>query len=397
MPRNHSTIDVGASSSGRWTECTASPQFIVEHAAELPVDRSEFADEGSTAHLMAAAILEGKDPMGVATDGNLPKPTEAMLQHVRVYTDHVLAQTDPHRIKAVLHVEQAVSLFYLPHRNGIVDAAVILPEVIYINDLKYGQGVSVEAEGNTQLAIYAESLIQSWEQISEVADTTKVVMSIVQPRDRNNPVAVRTWTLTRAELRAFGEGIAAKAKEALNFKGVFKVTEKGCQFCPAKGLCSAYATTGLQALPPEAKIIELPHPGKLTRAQRVEVLKAKKILNKWLEAVEDQEVHDLMTGSEPAGLKLVEGKTNRQWSDEDAAMKLLSNHLSMDEMCPRSPVISPAAAEKALKGIELSTRFKNKMTSLITRPEGKPTLVLADDPRPALSFQQPDNGLKSLD
>jgi hypothetical protein len=36
------------------------------------------------------------------------------------------------------------------------------------------------------------------------------------------------------------------------------------------------------------------------------------------------------------------------------------------------------------------------MESLITKPEGKPTLVTADDPRPALSFD-PNNGLKPLD
>lgn len=393
MPPKHAKIDVGASSSGRWTECTASPQFIVEHADELPEDRSFFADEGSTAHSMACAILEGRDPMAIKVPEGSPAPTEEMLRHVKVYTDYVQQQIIPESVSAI---EQGVSLFYLPHRNGIVDAGILNPDTIRINDLKYGQGVSVEAEGNTQLAIYAESMIQSWEQIMEVPDTTPVVMSIIQPRDRNNPQAIREWKLTRSELRTFSEMIAAKAKEALDFKGVFKPSVKACQFCPAKGICSAYASQGLSALPAEARIIELPHPGKLTREQRVEVLKAKKVLIKWLEAVEDQEVHDLMTGSEPIGLKLVEGKTNREWRDLDAAMKLLSNHLSMDEMCPREPLISPAKAEKALKGIELSTKFKNKMASLITRAEGKPTLVLADDPRSALSFQ-PDNGLKTLD
>jgi hypothetical protein len=342
---------------------------------------------------MAAAILEGKDPMGIPVGDGLPKPTELMLEHVKVYTDYVRKQIKP---ESVVSIEQSISLFYLPHRNGIVDAAIFNPDEIRINDLKFGQGVSVEAEGNTQLAIYGESLIQSWDSIMDIPDNMSVVLSIVQPRDRNNPEAIREWRMTRAELREVGKHIADKACEAMGETGVFKVTDKGCQFCPAKGLCSAFANQGLQALPPEAKIIELPHPGSLTRAQRVEVLKAKKVLSKWLEAVEDQEVHDLMSGSEPAGLKLVEGKTNRQWRDVDAAMRLLSNHLSLDDICPRSPVLSPAAAEKALKGIELSTRFKNKMDSLITRPEGKPTLVLADDPRPALSFN-PDNGLKTLD
>jgi hypothetical protein len=254
----------------------------------------------------------------------------------------------------------------------------------------------VEAEGNTQLAIYAESLIQSWEQIMDFEPNMTVQMTIVQPRDRNNPEAVRTWKLTRPELATLAAELQGKAELVLSGKGEFHPSDKACQFCPAKGFCSAFATQGLAALPAEARVIELPHPGTLTREQRVQVLKAKKVLAKWLEAVEDQEVNDLMRGAEPAGMKLVNGKANRQWRDEEAAQKLLSQYLGMNEMRPRSPLISPAAAERALKGQLLSARFNNRMESLITRPEGKPTLVTADDPRPALSFD-PNNGLKPLD
>jgi hypothetical protein len=387
MPRDHKLIDVGPSASGRWSICTASPQFIVDNAAKLPVDKSVFADEGTVAHSLAAKILDGEDIGSVAPD---------MLAHIRKYTDHVQSQMKASEGKALLHVEQALNLFYLPHRSGIVDAAVTLPDTLYINDLKYGQGVSVEAEGNTQLAIYGESLIQAWSQIMDFPDDLNVVLTIVQPRDRNNHEAVREWRMTRAQLADIAADLKAKAELALAGKGEFKPDPKACQFCPAKGICSAYATQGLKALPEQARVINLPHPGLLTREQRVEVLRAKKVLSQWLDAVEDQEIHDLMQGAEPQGMKLVEGKSNRVWRDADEAQKLLSNHLSMDEMRPRSDLISPAAAERLLKGNELSTRFRNRMTSLITKPEGKATLVLEDDPRPALSFQ-PDNGLKPLD
>jgi len=387
MLRDPKAINLGPSASGRWSVCTASPQFLVDHADELPKDSSTYADEGTVAHAIAAKILNAEDPGPVAPD---------MMAHVTKYTDLVFAATDPWRIRSVLYVEQPVNLFYLPHRSGIVDAAIIHPGSVQIFDLKYGQGVSVEAEGNTQLAIYAESLIQSWEQIMDFEPNMTVQMTIVQPRDRNNPEAVRTWKLTRPELATLAAELQGKAELVLSGKGEFHPSDKACQFCPAKGFCSAFATQGLAALPPEARVIELPHPGTLTREQRVQVLKAKKVLAKWLEAVEDQEVNDLMRGAEPAGMKLVNGKANRQWRDEEAAQKLLSQYLGMNEMRPRSPLISPAAAERALKGQLLSARFNNRMESLITRPEGKPTLVTADDPRPALSFD-PNNGLKPLD
>lgn len=367
-------IDVGASSAHRWSRCTASPKFIVDHAAELPEDSTVYADEGTQAHEVAAVLLDGK--------GVQPGTSDEMLRHVMVYVDHVRSHQKP---GSRLSIEKRIPLFYLNSRNGIVDAATQSPDALYIDDLKYGVGVSVEAEGNEQLAIYAESIIRQWELITEFGADFPVHLSIIQPRDRNNPVAVRTWNLTRRELSAFTTALGAKALQAIRGEGEFAPSPEACKFCPAKGLCAAYATEGLVALPEQARIINLPDPGALSREQRIQVLKAKNVLRDWMDAVMVQEVSDLLAGAEPMGFKLVEGKANRTWVDTDAALKLLNNHLTIDELRPRADLISPAQAEKALKGRELSTKFQNKFKGLITRPEGKPTLVPEDDKRPALT------------
>lgn len=365
-------IDLGASSAHRWTRCTASPKFIVKHAAELPEDSTVWTDEGTQAHEVAATMLEG--------NGVQPDTPAEMLRNVNIYVDHVRSHQSK---QSMLSVEKRVPLYYLPSRNGIVDAATRTPEALYIDDLKYGVGVSVQAVENEQLAIYAESIIRQWEQITEYPADFPVHLSIIQPRDRNDPQAVRTWSLTREELALFTTRIGAKAWQALNTDGAFEPGD-ACKFCPAKGICSAYGHQGLVALPEEARIITLPDPGALSREQRIKALKAKRALHDWLEAVEAQEKSDLENGAPPMGFKLVEGKANRTWVNVAEAIKLLNNHLTIDELRPRADLISPAQAEKALKGIELSTRFENKLASLITRPEGKPTLVTEDDKRPAL-------------
>jgi hypothetical protein len=94
-----------------------------------------------------------------------------------------------------------------------------------------------------------------------------------------------------------------------------------------------------------------------------------------------------MAGADPQGFKLVTGKSNRAWSDTDAAQKLLSQHLKLDVTRPRADLISPHKAEQALKNKELSKRFQTRLHSLITKPEGKPTLVAETDPRPALLLE----------
>jgi nitrogen regulatory protein PII len=62
-------------------------------------------------------------------------------------------------------------------------------------------------------------------------------------------------------------------------------------------------------------------------------------------------------------------------------------------------IIQPFKLEEvkeALKGIELSARFKTRLQSLIGKPEGKPTLVSEDDKRPALDYSTAQ-GLENLD
>ena len=363
-------IDVGASSAHRWTVCTASPQFILDHEADLPSDRTSYADEGTLAHAVAANILL-----------NEPIPTglsDELVGYVNGYVAHVQSHGGK------LAVETKLPLFYMPDRNGIIDAASSTPDAIYIDDLKYGVGVSVDAQDNEQLAIYGESIIRQWEQAITFKPDHPIHLTIYQPRDRNNPEPVRTWVLTRRELAELAGWIEGKAAEVMSGNGVFKVSDKGCRFCKAKGMCSAYANQGLVALPEAARIIELPEASTLSRSERVKVLAAKKVLIGWLEAVEDQEVSELMAGADPQGFKLVTGKSNRAWSDIDAAQKLLSLHLTLDITRPRADLISPHKAQEALKNKELSERFQTRLRSLITKPEGKPTLVAETDPRPAL-------------
>jgi hypothetical protein len=355
--------------------CTASPKFIFSKTAELPKENTQYTNEGTLAHAFAASMLEGK---------SVVVPDE-MKPHVGVYVDLVNSLKTA---GSMIFVEQKIPLFYNLSASGTVDAAILTADTLHIVDLKYGVGVSVEAKDNTQLTIYAESLLQQYDQVMDLSRISKVTMTIVQPRDRNNPEYVRTWTVSREFLKEQAAWLEVRAKIALGDDGEFSPSESSCRFCAAKALCGAYARQGLEALPEEARIITLPMPDTLSREQRIKVLQSKKVLNQWLESLEDQEVSDLMAGKPSIGLKLVRGKANRQWVDTDAAVQLLSNYLTMDEIRPPSDIISPNAAEKALKGKEVSVRFSNRMASQIVKPEGKPTLVPDSDPRQQIDYNQ---------
>lgn len=370
------------SGSHRWTECTASVMFIKDHEAELPPSGGVYADEGSKAHDLAKQCL---------LTGSMDMTGDDMSKHVNAYVNFV---TSKKREGATFLVEHEVPLFYDIEMHGTVDAAIISPDLIEVCDLKYGQGVSVDAFENKQLAIYTMSLVMTHSKIQPFNDTAQVKMHIFQPRDRNNPEAVRSWEITLGELYVFCRDHIETAVKAIKEGTVqFKADPtKQCRFCPAKGICKTFASYGLEALPDTVKVLApepaLPDPHALTREQRIRVIRARKALEQWLEAVEDQEVAELMNGAPAAGYKLVEGKTNRQWSDEDAAFQLLRRFIPREQLRPPAKLVSPAQVEKLLAGKTLSKRFGTRFSSLITKPEGKPSLVPETDKRPALQFNQ---------
>jgi hypothetical protein len=324
-----------------------------------------------------------------------------MTTCVEYYVAFVLEHVEP---GDTLMVERKVPLFYSPEERGTTDAAIRKPSSLYIADLKYGQGVSVEARENKQLAIYAESLIRQLEALDDIPGDTLVTLAIFQPRDRNNPEPVRLWAVTRKQLEEFCANIAfaARAIQVGNHVEFHANADKQCRFCPAKGICPEYANEslrGLEVLPLEvdkAVAVKLPEVATLTMVQRSRILSAKNAFIAWLEGIEAQVVAELSNNNVVPGWKLVEGKSNRQWVNADQAKQLLTNHLSMEQIRPPGDVISPAQAEKLLKGIELSTKFENRFAALIEKPAGKPTLVPMDDKRPALNFDA-TKSLRDLD
>jgi hypothetical protein len=388
-PVGHARLAPSAAS--RWSVCTASVGFIERNRHLLPPDGSVYADEGTKAHALAAEVLSGQRRL-------LDSEQVDMMHNVRAYVEFVQGLAQPGDTR---FIEQRVSLFYLPEQHGTVDVLIRGKKRIAIADLKYGAGVGVYAEENKQLAIYAESAVQELESVDDVPAKFPIELNIFQPRDRNNPEPVRSWTITRAELREFTEPIEVVAKTILSNPdgGEFVPGEAQCKFCPAQGICKAYAAQGLEVIsdaPVDRVVTEIattiPDPTALTREQRVRVIAGADALRKWLDAVEAQEVAELMAGASPLTYKLVEGKTNRKWTDELKAIELLSAKKPIDEIAPRS-VISPAQAEKLFKK---DTAFMERVTVLFDKPAGKPSLVPLDDKRPALEFN-PNADLADID
>ena len=375
------------SAAHRWVGCTASVKLIEDNDAILPKSGGREADEGTRAHQLLTDRLTGKP--GVSDGAEMTRIIDECVQYIKglmVPGDTIL-------------VDQRVPLFYLTTQTGTLDVAILGNARSIFIDLKYGVGVGVYAENNEQLAIYAQSCIRDRERKAGQTFGLPVELVIYQPRDRNDSTCVRSWSLTSEDLDTFCHRIGSAALEVLSDRGTKFAPGTACKFCRATGICRSYATHGLTALSDEPldAIIEtriaLPFsPATLTREQRQRLLIAKPDMMAFLQAVENQEVAELMTDAAPLSFKLVEGKSNRQWTDEGKATKFLLDHLKHDQIYPPIPaeILSPAQAEKLLP-----KEVKKGVAGFVTKPPGKPTLVQVSDNRPALVFN-PTAGLADL-
>jgi hypothetical protein len=383
------------SASSRWLRCTASAGFIERNADRIPAEApSPYAEEGTLAHDYCQRSLTDEDFDYDEIED------EEMREVVKSYTHHVLSHIED--FQDALMVESKVPLLYQPEHTGTVDAAVIREDKIFIDDLKYGAGIFVEAEDNPQLTIYAASLI--WELLTtgalekrEDADKLPVDITIFQPRCSRIPGEdpARTWETTVGEVLRKGLEIKKTAYGIIDSPdgGEFNPSETACHWCPAAGICTAKASKiaevfedvsggPIQTIIPPANPA-LPDVETLTIEQIAKLVTVKKDLVKWMDSVEAYAFDLLNDGKEVPGFKLVASKKHRSWTSEKEAAVFLKGHLPRAE-CYNEKIISPTQAEKLLKP-KLSKRGKSRLAQITARGDGGPKLAPDSDPREDLN------------
>jgi len=105
----------------------------------------------------------------------------------------------------------------------------------------------------------------------------------------------------------------------------------------------------------------------------------KSVIEKWLKSVETHIIAQIESGRPFPGWKMVEGRSNRKWSNDLEAEKVLRSYLGEDAYVKK--LLTAPAAEKAL-----GKEDAKLIQELIIKPEGKAVLVPEGDKRPALTL-----------
>jgi hypothetical protein len=359
--RAHS--ELGASSSKRWMNCPAS----VKLSEGIVSESSPYAQEGTIAHELAEhCLFEGVSPWafaGARFNGHIVD--EEMSRAVETYIEVVQSYENDHTETLI---EQKISLEDIDARMfGTNDAAIIDPFYkLTIIDFKYGQGIPVDAKDNTQLMYYALGMLKG-------LDVPVVEMVIVQPRAIHSDGPVRKWLIPVTQLVDFKNtlklsvgrvDIAAKSDKIYDHA----FTGEWCRFCPVLPKCSE-----------ESKTVVLPKPEELTPEQLTKTLRSAKLVSEWVDSVESYALSQLQKGVKVPDYKLVRGRANRDWKDEDQVIKEFSDLFG--EKIFSKKLMSPAQLEK-LVGKENIAKFTHT-------PEGKLSITHSSDKRPAVEITSP--------
>lgn len=370
-PIKHALL--GASSAARWIACTPSAR-----ATEgLPDQESTYAAEGTRAHEVCEKALryklakwEAGKPFDLLSDwAQQSMPTE-MFNAANQYVSFLHDQWVGFSCRPGVFIEQEVDVSrWVPGGFGTCDCLMIGGGLLHIIDFKYGQGVPVSPVRNPQLMYYALGAYALFDGLESI-DTVR--MSIVQPRIQEEP---ETWELPLSDLLSWAREVLQPAAEmAWRGEGAFCPGEH-CRFCKAHPACRGWQ----EKYGPLAGFEPLPQPATLTDEELGEWLQKVEGLAAYARELEDYAQTAMLEGRTLPGWKLVQGRSTRKWTDQDAAFRQMEADGIDEAMLYTRTPISLTAAEKMLG----KKKFAEVMSAFITRAPGAPKLAKDSDPRPA--------------
>lgn len=362
---NHALLS--ASASHRWLNCPPSARLCEGYDDK----GSNFAAEGSDAHslceykLRKALGMEAHDPTEDLSwyDAEMEDAAESYAAFIM----ELVAEARKTCSDPVVLVEQRLDYSrYVPAGFGTGDCVLIADGSLHIVDFKYGRGILVEAEGNPQMKLYALGALEIFDCLYDIQT---ISMTIYQPRRSN----VSTCSLPRAELMDWAEKVLIPTAElAFAGDGEYQCGE-WCQFCKAKADCRERARMNMALARYEFR-----QPPLLSDEEIEEILGQLDSLTDWAADIRTYALQAALNGKHWSGYKLVEGRSIRKYTDEQAVAAAVKE-AGFDPY--EEPKLLGVTAMTTLLGRK---QFNDILGGLVTRSQGKPALVPETDKRPEM-------------
>lgn len=369
-PKGHAILST--SSSDRWLHCPPSARLC-----ETYEDKgSDYAAEGTDAHelceykLKKALGMDASDPTE-----NLTWHNEEMEDCANGYAAYILEMVEAAKESCAdpkVLIEQRVDFSrWVEQGFGTADCIIIADGTLRICDYKHGLGVLVDATDNPQMKCYALGALELFD---DIYDIDNVSMTIYQPRRQN----ISTFEISKDALYKWADEVLKPTADlAFAGDGNFLCGE-WCGFCKAKHECRARAESNLTLAQYDFKF-----PPLLEDSEIEYILSRADELVAWASDIKEYALQQAISGKEWAGWKLVEGRSNRKYSNEEAVIQAVTD-AGFDPY--EKKLLGITAMQKRLG----KSRFDELLTAYIEKPQGKPTLVPESDKRPAMNNAKTD-------
>ena len=373
-PGKHAVLS--ASGAKRWMSCPPSARLEEKLKERLGIEDSgnAFTREGTKAHELAELKLRHEIgeingynfKQRVNELGTIDKEMdEATDQYVAIVMEKLFeARRTCPDAKLMLETRLDFSR-WVPHGFGTGDAMIVGDKVLDVIDYKHGKGVPVDAVENPQARLYGLGGI---ELLWPLYGFTHVRNTIVQPRLDS----VTSEILSVEELLQWAEDeVVSAAKLAWEGKGEFMPGDH-CRFCVCKAICFARAAESL-------KIFQsgLDAPALLPDEQIPQILACADIAKSWIADLEKYALSQASRGQRFPGYKLVRGRSNRTWKNEESVTDNLLRAGYKREDIIKTELRSVSDIEKLLG----KKAFRTFAEDYTIKPEGKLTLVPESDKR----------------
>lgn len=358
---------LSASASHRWLACPPSAKLCAMEEDQ----GSPYAQQGTDAHTLCQYLVERslgyrvRDPTEDLTwyDAEMQEAAEGYAAYVM----EQVAEAKEHCPDPLVCIEQRLDFSrWVEDGFGTGDCVIVADDLLQIIDFKYGVGVLVEAADNSQLKCYALGALDTF---GDLYDIQRVRLTIYQPRRDN----IDTFDLTAEELLTWAdEVLAPTAKLAYGGGGEFHAGDH-CQFCKVKATCRERANFSMEL----AKYDFAAAPT-LCTDEIAKILPQIDALVSWAEDVKTYALAQALAGQYYPGFKLVEGRSNRKYSDEAAVARIVEN-AGYDPY--EKKLLSITAMQRQLG----KKKFEELLSGLVIKPQGKPVLVPESDKRPEMN------------
>ena len=371
MPNGHALLS--ASSSKQWLNCPPS----AKQCATQEDRASPYAQQGTDAHELCEYKVLTRVCGKAAWDPteNLDYFDTEMDYSTDEYCNYVLEQFEEAKKLCkdpIVLVEQKLDFSrWVPEGFGTGDCLIVADDVLHIIDFKYGLGVLVDCENNSQMMCYGLGALDIYDGIYDI----KVVkMTIFQPRRDN----ISTFTMAKDELLNWADTVLAPtAKLAYEGKGEYKAGDH-CTFCKVKATCRKRAEYNL-----ELAKYDFEMPANLEDTEIAAILPRVDDLVSWVNDIKEYALQRALSGTKYDGYKVVEGKSNRRYVSDEAVVDAVTS-------AGYDPYERKLLGVTAMTKLLGKAKFEKLLGSLIEKPAGKPTLVPETDKRKALNTAKDD-------